>query len=91
VTFEQRYNKSDLHFCAYILKQVCIQPRSSAVNVTLPAYAAERGACCMARAARHRQASIDITCPQGTQQQTRRTSLLLSIDGTDRRTLDRFM
>jgi len=87
VTFEQRYNKSDLHFCAYILKQVCIQPRLSAVNVTLPAYAAERGACCTARAARHRQASIDITCPQ----QTRRTSLLLSIDGADRRTLDRFM
>jgi len=27
--------------------------------------------------------SIDISCPPGAQQQTRRTPLLLSIDGTD--------
>ena len=41
-------------------------------------------------AARHRverpQLSIDISCPLGTQQQTCRPPLLLSIDGTDRRT-----
>jgi len=30
--------------------------------------------------------SIDISCPHGAQQQTRRTPLLLSIDGADRRT-----
>jgi len=29
--------------------------------------------------------SIDISCPWGTQQQTRRTLLQRSIDGTDRR------
>jgi len=39
-----------------------------------------------ARAARRPQLSIDISCPQGAQQQTRRPSLLLSIDGTDRQT-----
>ena len=30
--------------------------------------------------------SIDISCPRGAQQQTRRTQLLLSIDGTDKQT-----
>jgi len=35
---------------------------------------------------RQLQLSIDISCPQGAQQQTHRTPLLLSIDGTDRRT-----
>ena len=30
--------------------------------------------------------TIDISCPQGAQQQTRRPPLLLSIDGKDRRT-----
>jgi len=43
------------------------------------------GACCTALAARS-QLSIDICCLQGAQQQTRRTPLLLSIDGKDRRT-----
>jgi len=33
---------------------------------------------------------IDISCPQGAQQQTRRPPLLLSIDGTDRRIPDRY-
>ena len=47
----------------------------------LPECAAER---------RHRL-MIDISCIQGTQQQTRQTPLLLLIDGTDRRTLDRFI
>jgi len=45
--------------------------------MTLPAFAAER------RAAGRRLLSIDISCAQ---QQTRCTPLLLSIDGTDRRT-----
>jgi len=33
---------------------------------------------------RRPQLSIDISCPQGAQQPTNRTRLLLSIDGTDR-------
>ena len=68
------------------LKQVCVQPPPPAVNVTLPAFAAERraaaglllsaGACCTTIAARL-QLHIDLLhagC----------TPLLLSIDGTDR-------
>jgi len=54
----------------------------------LPAFAAERRAaapCCGAVAARRPQQSIDISS-QGAQQQTFRTPLLLSIDGTDGRT-----
>ena len=50
-----------------------VQPRPSAVNMTLPAFAAER----------QRLLWIDIFCP-GAQQQTRRTPLLLSIAETDR-------
>jgi len=53
--------------------------------MTLPAFAAERS----------RLLSIDISCPRGAQQQTRRTPLLLLIDRTDRqtdgRTPDRFI
>jgi len=37
-------------------------------------------------ASRRPQLSIDMSYPQGAQQQTRRPPLLLSIDGTDRRT-----
>jgi len=33
-----------------------------------------------------RGCTIDIACPQGAKQQTRRPSLQLSIDGTDRQT-----
>jgi len=44
--------------------------------MTLPAFAAER----------RRLLSMDISCPRGAQQQTGRTPLLLSIDGTDGRT-----
>ena len=51
------------------------------------------GACSTAPAARQ-QLSIDIFCPHGAQQQTRRPLLLLQIDGTDhqtdRRTSDRY-
>jgi len=43
-----------------------------------------------APAARRPQLSIDISCSHGAQQQTRRMPLLLSIDGTDRRTLAGF-
>jgi len=49
------------------------QTRPSAVNKTL--FAAER----------RRLLSIDISCPWGTQQQTRRMPLLLSINATDGR------
>jgi len=75
--------------------------------VTLPAFTAERRAAAplllnLAAAGtrcQRSQLSIDISCPLGAQQQTRRPPLLLSIDGTDRRmdgrtdrrTLDRFI
>jgi len=48
-----------------------------------------RTQCCGAVAAGRPPLSIDIPCPHGAQQQTRRTPLLLSIDGTDRRTDER--
>jgi len=74
-------------------QQVCVQPPTSAVNVTLPALAAERRAAGAVPhtagavvAGRRRLLSIDISYPQGAQQQTRRRRLLLSIDGTYRRT-----
>jgi len=62
--------------------------------VTLSAFAAERRAAAPllqsapAAGTRHRrpQLSIDISCPNGAQQQTRQPPLLLSIHGTDRRT-----
>jgi len=57
-------------------EQVCVQPPPSTVNMTLPAFAVER----------RRLPSVDISCPRGAQQQTCRTPLLLSIDGTDGRT-----
>jgi len=57
-----------------------LQLPTSAVNVTLPAFAAERRAAGCSAAAAGR-AATDISCPQGAQQQTRRT--LLSIEETD--------
>jgi len=58
---------------------------NSAVNMTLPAFAAERRAAapgCGAAAGRP-ALSIDIFCAYGAQQQTRRTPLLRLTDGTD--------
>jgi len=52
--------------------------------MTLSAFAAERWQ--LTPAARRPQLLIDISCPQGAQHQTRRTPLLLSINGTDRGT-----
>jgi len=61
--------------------------------MTLSAFAAERWQ--LTPAARRPQLLIDISCPQGAQHQTRRTPLLLSINGTDRqrdgRTPDRYI
>jgi len=51
--------------------KVCVQPRPSALNMTLPAFAAVLSA------------DIDRRLVQ---QQTTRTPLLLSLDGTDGRT-----
>jgi len=59
---------------------------NSAVNMTLPAFAAERRAAdpvCGAAAAGCPALSIDIFCAYCTQQQTRRTPLLRLTDGTD--------
>jgi len=73
-----------------------VQPRSSAVNMTLPAFAAKRRAAApLLLGARRPPLSIDISCPHGAQQQTRRTPRLMSSDGrrtdgqTDGRTIDR--
>jgi len=61
------------------------EPRPSAFNVTLPALLLSVHAAGTRR--RRPQLSIDISCPQGAQQQTRRPPLLLSIDRrTDGRT-----
>jgi len=54
--------------------------------MTLPAFAAERGAAapgCGAAAAGRPALSIDIFCAYRAQQQTRRTPLLCSTDGTN--------
>jgi len=53
--------------------------------MTLSAFAAERGHLQHGRMApaTRSQLSIDISCPQSDQQQTRQLPLLLSIDGTD--------
>jgi len=54
--------------------------------MTLPAFAAQRRAAapgCSAAAAGHPALSINIFCAYGAQQQTRRTPLLRSTDGTD--------
>jgi len=59
---------------------------NSAVNMTLPAFAAERRAAdpgCGAAAAGRPALSIDIFCAYCAQQQTRRTLLLRLTDGTD--------
>jgi len=58
-------------------EQVLVEPRTSALNMTLPAR------CCAAAQA----ANIDRYLPTASGlQQTSRTSLLLSIDGTDGQT-----
>jgi len=63
--------------------------------MTLPAFAAERHAAAPLLLHGRPPLSTDISSPHGAQQQTRRTPLLLSNDGTDRRTdgrtLDRFI
>ena len=57
-------------------KRVCVEPPPSALNTTLPAFAAKRT---------RLQLSTDI-CRKRAQQQINRTPLLLLIDGTDGRT-----
>jgi len=66
-------------------QQVCVQPHST-VNVTLPAFDTERRAAAplpLSAGACYRSISPVLTALD---QQTRRTPLLLSIDGTDGRT-----
>jgi len=54
--------------------------------MALPAFAAERRAAApLLLGARRPPPLIDISCPYCTQQQTRRTPLLRSIDGTESR------
>jgi len=70
-------------------KQVCVQPRPSAVNMTLSAFAVvlqPRTAAPLLLGARRPPLSINTSCLHDAQQQTRRTPLLRSNDGTERRT-----
>jgi len=62
-------------WASFFTQRVCVQPSTAATNVSLPAFAAER----------RRLLSIDISCPPGAQQQTRRTGQ------TDGRTPDRYI
>ena len=67
--------------------RVCVQLPSSAVNETLPAFAAERRAAApLLLGTRRLPLSINISRPRGARQQTRRTPRMLSSDGTDRQT-----
>ena len=76
LSLQRGYYEQQLH------QQVCVEPPPSAFNMTLPAFAAERGR--LQHGARsHRLISA---ADAGAQQQTRRPQLLLSVDGTDRRT-----
>ena len=63
----------------------CVQPSTAAVNVTLLAFAADPPCCCAPCCMRRTRS---ISHPRGTQQQTRRTLLQRSTDGTDRQTTD---
>jgi len=56
----------------------------AAVNTTLLAFADDRRAAVRRAAAALLLRSIDISCPRGAQQQTHRTLLQRSTDGTDR-------
>jgi len=65
------------------MKPTCVKPRPSALNMTLPAFVAQR-----CRRSRYRPswyAAPASASGARAQQQIRRTPLLLSIDGTDRR------
>jgi len=73
-----KWNVGRLNTTQTTSQQLCCQPPTAAVNVTLTA--SDR---CDAQ---QQLLLIDIFCPQGTQQQTRRTLLPQSIDRTDRQT-----
>jgi len=56
-----------------VYQQLCVQLPASAVNVTLPAFAAERRVAAPLLLSTGQQ-SIDISCPPGAQQQTRNSA-----------------
>jgi len=62
---------------------VCVQLRTSAVNVTLLAFAA---VALLLPRARRPALSIDVSCRHGAQQQTRRSGARRANDGTDTQT-----
>jgi len=94
---KHKYSQSKVGFRC---KPISVQPRPSAVNYShcphLPLPGERRAAAPLllsapAAGTRRRQLTIDISCSQGAQQQTRRPSLLLSIDGTDRHRIGRYV
>ena len=64
----------------------CVQPEEIEINVTILEFTSKLLCYEPAPVARRLQLAIDISCPQGAQQQTRRPPLLLSTEGTNRRT-----
>ena len=58
-----------------------VPPCTATVNMTLPAFVAGR----------RRLLSVEISCPRGAQQQTRRLPSLLSVGRTDGPTLERYI
>ena len=83
VDFVTSFHETNIRF--YVSRHVCallghtetsVQPRPSAVNMTLPAFAAAPLLLSAAAVDRY-------IFPHGVQQQNRRTPLLLLIDGTD--------
>ena len=66
-------------------KTVCVQLPTSAVNVTLLALVTERRAAAPLLLSAVQQ-SINTSCPPGTQQQTRNSSVRRANDETDRQT-----
>jgi len=61
-------------------------PKYSFSNTAAAPLLLSAGACCTASLLHGPQLLINISCPQGAQQQTRHKLLSLSIDGTDGRT-----
>jgi len=73
----------------YVVQRVCVEPRSSALNTTRPATELWRQRQ-ISTSSRYTHRSISAARARA-QQQTSSTSLRLSIDGTDRRTVYRYI
>jgi len=66
--------------CLHDTARICCRVEFAAERRAAAPLLLSAGACCTARLL---QQSLDISWPPGAQQQTRRTLLLRSVDGTD--------